>query len=621
MTTELLQNLIPTTNQGLSSTKTETKFSLKDDAFSGLLDSANAKYSSKESVANNQYQGEQKNIGDKNLRGLNQSDKNNAEFNADNKKEALVNGVDSEIKSTVNDNAQASQNQDVNKNETSQNTEDVISVEENPDEVVENSEVKEDDAASKNDKIVATLKADTNIKLSENILNNLILGHSMTKNSDDETEEGKAASKENIDEISNIEDTMLNVLDELQSTIQVDCEMQNDTQAEVVSKTEVAVESVDIDVDKELTTREMSQFKNDVSTNSSSEKIINSADLAIKSNDTLESLKQTNTPSLKDENSLFVSEDVLVNDEDLLVKVDEVIESSVDDLVNELSNEVKKSDINSESKLSQDVIEDLDVTVKSVVYNDKQKGLNENGQNFNFAGNHHGNAQENIIKMSIKSEASDTNVFEYTDVSKNLTEGNDILLNRSIDFNPKSVSVNTMTTQSIPQNISDAEILSQINSKLTLPQENTVNKVNIILQPEQLGKVSVEIMQTKDGIVAKMIADTVQVKDLLDKSIESLKNTLASQGVNVNNISVKVEESSAAQNAGFGFEQEQFNREAANQSHQNQQSNSGNSENYDDKNSLQNSEESEKLVSDVDAVEENIDEPALNDNGSISIMV
>ena len=70
-------------------------------------------------------------------------------------------------------------------------------------------------------------------------------------------------------------------------------------------------------------------------------------------------------------------------------------------------------------------------------------------------------------------------------------------------------------------------------------REEGSNKVSIVLQPENLGRVSVEIMSSKDGLVAKMTTDTQQVKELFDKNVEALKSNLSSQGVNVNSIKVE----------------------------------------------------------------------------------
>ena len=118
--------------------------------------------------------------------------------------------------------------------------------------------------------------------------------------------------------------------------------------------------------------------------------------------------------------------------------------------------------------------------------------------------------------------------------------------------------------------------MSQVNSKFEQLQQSGTNKVSIVLQPENLGKVSVEIMNSKDGIVAKMTTDNQQVKELFDKNVEALKNNLSSQGVNVNNI--KVECTNESSNNAMNFERNQFE-----QSFNNQQNPHGNHANQSDK--------------------------------------
>ena len=353
--------------------------------------------------------------------------------------------------------------------------------------------------------------------------------------------------------------------------------------------------------------------------------------MAVKASGTLDTLKQyegeksiqletISSAEKVDENNLELPQEIENLDGESLVKVEDVIDLAVD----EISTESTKN-IDNNSKISQEIIDELDVTVNSMRSTDKQKMMGEQGQSFSqFNGNTQGNAQENIIKMSLENAETNSEFSvegQNTNLQANVnsTDGTDILLNKVIESSIKPQGINNSTPSA--QMLSDTEILSQINNKLTLPQDNVTNKVNIILQPEQLGKVSVEIMQTKDGIVAKMVADTVQVKDILDKSIESLKNTLSSQGVNVNNITVKVEESSAAQNSNFGFEQEQFNRESANQSnHSNQQRHSNaameKTEQSDNLSSVSQAPNESEIVEHIEP-----ETKSFNENGSISIMV
>lgn len=378
------------------------------------------------------------------------------------------------------------------------------------------------------------------------------------------------------------------------------------------------------------------KISNEASANTTSSAVISEDEQLIKATDI--TLKNINTPTIKPETAnptelsnteLTKTEDInfsqqedvsieaesisltteeIENIEDeILVKTEEPLDSINDEIAQEIATNEKDTN-KTQTKISQGIIDEMDVTIRSVESSELQRMLQQNSNN--NSGQTSGNAQECIIKMSIEGiDNSTTSSFEMPTSTPQIE-----ISNVENTLNLKQVSMPKS------ENISDTEILSQINSKLTLPQENTTNKVNIILQPENLGKVSVEIMRTNEGISAKMIAESVQIKDLLDKSIETLKNTLASQGVNVNNISVKVEESSASQNANFGFEQEQFNREA-NQS--NQQRNSENSQNKINENQTKSSIENTNTPEDTESNEtsETTTDNEINHNGRISISV
>lgn len=592
MSTELFQNLIPSSKmtseltQATSGSKILTENS-STETFSNLLDTAKSKYVSKDSNKENSQPSTTK--------------KETVEHNTNNSKE--LKNVIKELKKEsqhINNKTNAEDSKINNKTTINEEADTAKEVETND---TESAETKKSES-----------KSDINIKLSENILNNILLGNSVIKEEEEETAENNNVTTEEVGVVSNAEDV---ALDMMTKTITNESQLiDNNNEDEVINSTLIDKSEKNATKSGEgiVVTKNYSETENKTT--------IDKTDLTIKANDTLNSLKISEKNTLETKNTdnselnyIYEDEEIENLDNQSLVKVDEVIESSVDELATELNSELKNT-----TKISQEIIDELDVTVRSVSSNDIQKmsmGNQEEGFS-NLRNGQQGNAQENIIKMSVETTNTEINITDFSEISANLTENTDLIINKNIDLGSK-ISLNNASQ---PQNISDTEILSQINNKLTLPKDNTMNKVNIILQPEQLGKVSVEIMQTKEGIVAKLVADTVQVKDLLDKSIESLKNTLASQGVNINNISVKVEESSAAQNAGFGFEQEQFNREAANQSNQNQQRNSGNSNNLNEQNFTKNNENyknSEEEIVSAEVTEQKIDTG--NENGSISIMV
>ncbi len=109
----------------------------------------------------------------------------------------------------------------------------------------------------------------------------------------------------------------------------------------------------------------------------------------------------------------------------------------------------------------------------------------------------------------------------------------------------------------------EVNILDQIRAKFAVSKQNGLQKITIGLTPESLGKVTVEIVKGQNGISAHLLADNPQAKEILDKNLDGLKSVLQSQGVNVNNVNVKVAEagrSSDSNNNMFQNEDGQFNQ-------------------------------------------------------------
>lgn len=136
----------------------------------------------------------------------------------------------------------------------------------------------------------------------------------------------------------------------------------------------------------------------------------------------------------------------------------------------------------------------------------------------------------------------------------------------TVDF-AQAMNKTTVTQQpQAQQNTQEAQevnILDQIRAKFAVSKQNGLQKITIGLTPESLGKVTVEIVKGQNGISANLLADNPQAKEILDKNLDGLKSVLQSQGVNVNNVNVKVAEagrSSDSNNNLFQNEDGQFNQ-------------------------------------------------------------
>lgn len=186
-------------------------------------------------------------------------------------------------------------------------------------------------------------------------------------------------------------------------------------------------------------------------------------------------------------------------------------------------NEIKEA--LEKSNLTQDL---LDKTNAQIISVEKSQSSNNNLLN--------GNAQEQGVKIALENTMAST------------TQGGTVQTNFD----------KTINNIQEPKELSKSDILSQVNTKLEQFKDEGTTKITIILKPENLGKIHLELINGKDGLTASMTAENAQVKDLLDKSLESLKNSLGAQGVNVNNVTVKVAETQQPANDMFTFDQREF---------------------------------------------------------------
>ena len=96
----------------------------------------------------------------------------------------------------------------------------------------------------------------------------------------------------------------------------------------------------------------------------------------------------------------------------------------------------------------------------------------------------------------------------------------------------------TQTVQAKTTDITPSKIIEQITKQMEGLFNNS--KVNIVLNPESLGRVQIQLINSSDGLSAHFTVGSNEVKDLLMKGLDGLKDTLASHGVGVDNVSVKV---------------------------------------------------------------------------------
>lgn len=205
-----------------------------------------------------------------------------------------------------------------------------------------------------------------------------------------------------------------------------------------------------------------------------------------------------------------------------VVKTDNITENSY-------NNDSLKADINT----------DLTEEVQKTIIKDLEEELTKDSQDSPID-------EEMLKELNIESIESNTDGSSGNEgFSKNQTPEEHSLkaiLNQGNEkFDVNMVKMNdSVNSKNMSNEISPEKIIEQITKQLDSYKGNS--KVNIVLNPESLGRVDLQIINTKEGLSAQFTVTTNEARELLMKGLDGLKETLLAQGVGVDNISVKINE-------------------------------------------------------------------------------
>ena len=204
---------------------------------------------------------------------------------------------------------------------------------------------------------------------------------------------------------------------------------------------------------------------------------------------------------------------------------------------NKLASDSVSSDTSSDLQDVESVADDVDSTME-----ENNSSSDENAQ---------GETQDDNVKAEDKSElkknfftssvSEDVEPVDTQADTKNM-QTVEIVSVHKVHSQQSTMTVGTQTTASASNqvNISKEDVLAQIHSKLQMMNSTSNAKLTMVLNPESLGKVSIQLINTKDGLTAELQVASQAVKDILDSNLSNLKDTLSAQGVQVNDMSVKV---------------------------------------------------------------------------------
>lgn len=159
---------------------------------------------------------------------------------------------------------------------------------------------------------------------------------------------------------------------------------------------------------------------------------------------------------------------------------------------------------------------------------------------------------KNNVSIKSTNESSDMNLLNHKDeelekfekeflkIDENNEDKNINLDNLNIGKISQKIK-GVMPNQKQINNVNSKEIIDQIVQKSKLAIDKDKSIMEIKLEPESLGKLTLRIAVERGLVTAKFTAENDKVKEIIESNMNELKNNLLAQGLNVQSLSVSVD--------------------------------------------------------------------------------
>lgn len=175
----------------------------------------------------------------------------------------------------------------------------------------------------------------------------------------------------------------------------------------------------------------------------------------------------------------------------------------------------------------------------------------KNGNERNESGNQ--KEKESSYKSSANSELKQANVGD----KPNQDLFSDMVAPQSdkanFQLNIKQTNANLQKESLVKFSASD--IINQVVKKAEVIVQGSHQEMIMKLEPESLGKLNLKLVVENGLVTAKFIAESQQVKEVLESNFNQLKNALQEKGIAVQGLSVSVGQQGAEFKSGQSFDQ------------------------------------------------------------------
>lgn len=167
----------------------------------------------------------------------------------------------------------------------------------------------------------------------------------------------------------------------------------------------------------------------------------------------------------------------------------------------------------------------------------------------------HKDKPEDIIGQSIKKFIAERNTAgqrlsreEMKDTLDTIKDEIIKLSEESGDFKFPGISAEASSSRTNielmkarPVYYSQREVVDQVINKIKVTDADNLKSIEIKLEPEQLGKLTLKVVMENGVLTAKLIAESEKVKTAIESNISELKDSMLEQGINITAVDVSVD--------------------------------------------------------------------------------
>lgn len=155
-------------------------------------------------------------------------------------------------------------------------------------------------------------------------------------------------------------------------------------------------------------------------------------------------------------------------------------------------------------------------------------------------------SKANIVEsgaLSVSDEVAKLSLEESGTINSTTTKGGVIYDsasgNGSLIKNVVKPSFDFSTKMNSNIETSDNSVLNQITDKLQQLKDGQGQKLTMVLRPNDLGRLSIELVSNSSGLTTQIVAQNDDVRKYIEQNINTLRQQLNDAGINVNNIQIK----------------------------------------------------------------------------------